>query len=82
VSFFTEGPRRLRLRPARLAFFVWLIGWPIAILVFKATANPCGPSGGSKCTGMDEYYPTVILMVLVWFAGVILAGGVWLSRRI
>jgi hypothetical protein len=31
---------------------------------------------------MDEYYPTVILMVLVWFAGLIIAGGVWLSRGI
>lgn len=73
---------RLRLRPARLVFFLWLIGWPIAILVYKASANPCGPSGGSECTGMDEYYPTVIFMVLLWFAGLILAGGVWLSRRI
>jgi hypothetical protein len=24
---------------------------------------------------MDEYYPTVILMVLVWFAGLILAAA-------
>jgi hypothetical protein len=31
---------------------------------------------------MDESYPTVILMVLVCGAGLILAGGVWLSRRI
>lgn len=48
----------------------------------QGDCKPCGPSGGSQCTGMDEYYPTVILMVLVWFAGLILAGGVWLSSGI
>lgn len=75
----------MRLRPTTLVFLFWLIGWPTAILSYRTTNDVCGPGGlgpGQSCTTAEDYYPTLIFMVAVWFVGLIVAGGVWFARRI
>jgi hypothetical protein len=65
-------------------FLLWLIGWPVAIFLYRLTHDLCGPEGlapGGTCTPAEDYYPTVIGMVLAWFAGLIVAGGIWVARR-
>jgi hypothetical protein len=65
-------------------FLLWLIGWPVAIFLYRLTHDRCGPGGlapGGICTPAEDYYPTLIAMVLAWFAGLIVAGFIWIARR-
>jgi hypothetical protein len=66
-------------------FVLWLIGWPVAIALYRATHDLCGPGGRGAdrtCAPAEDYYPTVIGMVLAWCAGLIVAGFLWIGRRI
>jgi hypothetical protein len=65
-------------------FLLWLIGGPASILIYRATNHVCGPGGhraDRACTPAEDYYPSLIFMVAVWFVGLIVAGGVWFARR-
>jgi hypothetical protein len=79
-----NAPSLANLHLGTIAFLLWLIGWPVAIAVYRLTAHVCGPGGhgpSATCTPAEDYYPTLIGMVLVWFFGLIVAGGVWAFRR-
>jgi hypothetical protein len=72
------------LHLARALFVLWLVGWPVAIVLYRATYDVCGPEGlgpGGTCMPAEDYYPTLIGMVVAWFAGLIVAGFVWIGRR-
>jgi hypothetical protein len=73
-----------RICATTLLFLLWLIGWPTGMLIYRATNDVCGPGGHGAdrtCTPAEDYYPTLIFMVAVWFVGLIVAGGIWVARR-
>jgi hypothetical protein len=73
-----------RFHLGTLTFVLWLIGWPVAIVLYRATHVACGPAGlgpGGTCTPAEDYYPTLYTMVLAWFAGLIAGGFIWIGRR-
>jgi hypothetical protein len=65
-------------------FLLWLIGGPVAIFVYRLTHDVCGPGGlapGGTCTPAEDYYPSLIGTVLLWCAGLLIAGSIWIFRR-
>jgi hypothetical protein len=74
----------MRFHLATVLFGLSLIGWPIAVVLYRATHDVCGPAGlgpGGTCTPAEDYYPTLYGWVLAWFAGLIVGGFVWIFRR-
>ena len=73
-----------RFHVETVLFVPWLIGWPIAIGIYRARHDVCGPEGlrpSGTCTPAEDYYPTLIAMVFAWFVGLVVAGFLWIGRR-
>ena len=71
-------------RPRRWILVLWLIGGPLTAALYRATNHVCGPAGlgpGATCTPAEDYYPTLIGIFLLWYAGLVVAGFISLSRR-
>lgn len=79
-----HAPSLASLHLGTIAFLLWLIGWPLPSPSIALPPACCGPGGlgaDATCAPAEDYYPTLIGMVLVWFFGLIVAGGVWAFRR-